>query len=60
MCRLDKKERTHEDKSGIQIFIVLFVEVVVVLSDFLFELVVETGPGIAATIFLQDRLQGVT
>ena len=36
------------------------MEVVVVLGNFLFKLVVETGPGVAATVFLQDRLQGTT
>ena len=57
-CRLYGKEKTHEDEGGIQIFVVLLVEVFVVLIDLLLELVVETGSGVATAFLPQDRFQG--
>ena len=36
------------------------MKVFIVFSDLLFELVVETGPGVRTSVFLQDRLQSVT
>ena len=43
---LCEREGTHENEGGIQIVIVLLLEIFVVLGDFFFELVVETGPGV--------------
>ena len=54
------REGTHKNEGGIQILIVLLLEIFVVLGDFFFELVVETGPGVRATMALQHRLQCVT
>jgi len=51
--RFDEKEETHKNESGIQILVVFLLEIFVVLSDFLFELVVKTGPEVRATIFRQ-------
>jgi len=51
---------THKNESGIQVLIVLFLKVVVMFGNFLFELVIEIGPGIRAAILLQHGLQGVT
>jgi len=48
--------RTHKNEGGIEIFIVLFLKVVIMFSHFLLELVIETGPGIGATV-LPSRLQ---
>ena len=49
---------THENERGIQIFVMFLLKVFIVFSDFLFELVVEAGPGVRTTVPLQYRLQG--
>jgi len=56
---LSEREESHKNESGVQIFIVLFLKVVIVLGDFLLEPVVETSPGIGATVLSYYRLQGV-
>lgn len=59
-CWFYEGGKTHKKESSIQISAVLLLKVAVVFSDFLFELVVETGPRVRAAILLQYRLQGVT
>ena len=55
-----RESRTHEDESCVQIIVVFLMKVLVVFGNLLLELVVEAGPGVRTTVFLQDRLQGVT
>ena len=53
MFWLYEREETHKNKGGVQIFIVHLLEIFVMLGDFFFKLVVETGPKVRATILLQ-------
>jgi len=48
--------KTHKNENGIQILTMLLLKVLVVLVDFLLELVVEFGPGVRTTVLLQYRL----
>ena len=58
--RIHGREETHKNKSGVQIIIVPRQKIFVVFGGLLFELVVETSPGVGETILLQHRLQGLT
>ena len=55
-----REEKTHKNESGIQVSVVLLLKVLVVIINFLFELVVEAGSRVRAAVLLQYRLQGVT
>ena len=54
-----ERDETHKNESGVQIFIVLFLKLIIVFSHFVLEPFVETGPEVGATVLLQHRLQGV-
>ena len=51
--RLHERKETHKNESGVQVLVMLHLKIFVMFSDFLFELVVETGPVVGATILLQ-------
>ena len=57
--QLHEREETHKNESGVQILVMLHLKIFIMFSNFLFELVVEMGPVVGATILLQHRLQGV-
>ena len=43
---LYEREETHKNEGGIQILVVLLLEIFIVFGNFFFELVIETGPGV--------------
>lgn len=55
-----EKKGTYKNESGIQIFAVFLMIVIVVFRGFSFKSFVETCPGVRVTALFQDRFQGVT